>query len=62
MVLKSFVRAVEKTAYHSILFYDAPYQINIPTDVFESNVPIVQNSMCTEDEKEEYGFLLGEKG
>ncbi len=36
-------------------------QINIPIDVFESNVPIVRNSMCTEAEKKEYGFSLGGK-
>ncbi len=30
-------------------------------DVSESNVPIVQNSMCTEAEKKEYEFSLGKK-
>ncbi len=37
-------------------------QINIPIDVFESNVPIVPNLMCTEAEKKENGFSLGGKG
>ncbi len=36
-------------------------QIHIPIDVFESNVPIVQNSMCTEAEKKKCGFSLGRK-
>ncbi len=36
-------------------------QIDIPIDVFESNVPIVRNLMCTEADKEEYGFPLGGK-
>ncbi len=33
--------------------------IDIPIHVFESNVSIVQNSLCTEAEKKEYGFSLG---
>ncbi len=36
-------------------------QIDIPIDVFESNVPIVRNSICTEAEKNEYGFYLCRK-
>ncbi len=28
-------------------------------DVFESNVPIVCNSKCSEAEKKKHGFLLG---
>ncbi len=34
--------------------------IDIPIDVFESTVPIAQNSLCTEDEKKKYCFLLVE--
>ncbi len=34
--------------------------IDITIDIFESNVPIGQNSMCTEDEKKEYGFSPSE--
>ncbi len=32
--------------------------IDIPIDSFESNVPIVQNSMWTESEEKKYGFSL----
>ncbi len=35
-----------------------PNCIDIPTDVFESNVPIVQNLRCTKAEKKKYGISL----
>ncbi len=33
--------------------------INISVDVFKSNVPIVEKTMCTETEYEQYSFSLG---
>ncbi len=33
--------------------------IDIPIYVFESNIPIIQNLMCIDAEKNEYGFSLG---
>ncbi len=60
-VLKFFIWIVEK----SIIFEDQDEihltiqnHIDIPFDVFESNVPIVWNSICTEAEKKKYGFSM----
>ncbi len=57
-VLKFFIRIVEERA--SFLEIELRLNsINIPIIVFESNLPIVQNSMCTETEKKDYSFSLG---